>query len=161
MKLLGRVSKALKEATDNYLDWVNDGGTGAGAQQQAVKPAHGSAAIPLFPEENSAPGEKRAAVRHDSTVAGEISVGFLALPEPVQLQNFSEGGMYFVAPRRMTIGEVVNAMFTMPADFSPNKIEQRISFRVKVRRVEQLSPENFGTAACITGRTVVPVSGAA
>jgi hypothetical protein len=109
----------------------------------------------LFPEEQRSEKEKRALARRSVTCAGEIAAGFAGIPDTVQLSDINEHGMYFTSYRKIAIGEVMNLLVTLPAEASPATVPERVSYRIKVRRVQELALEGkFGIAASIIGRTV-------
>ena len=150
--LFKRLSPLLKAVVEHYVDFVDYMVT---PNLHPANPRFSEPILPFFPEEQRSEKEKRALPRRSVSLAGETTAGFSGIPDTVQLSDINEHGMYFTSDRKIGIGEVMNLLVTLPAEASPATAPKRVSYRIKVRRVQQLALEGkFGIAASIIGCTV-------
>ncbi len=106
-------------------------------------------AFDLFPEE-SASGEKRSADRRPLGVTGSLVSGSYTTPDPITVRDISPQGVYFFSGYRLAPGQLAEITLTEP------DTQEHVTYHVKVVRSENTTSREFGVAARITRREILP-----
>jgi PilZ domain len=106
-------------------------------------------AFDLFPEE-SAGGEKRSTDRRALGVPGSLVSGSYTTPDPITVRDISPQGVYFFSGYRLAPGQLAEITLTEP------DTQEHVTYHVKVVRSENTTTDQFGVAARITRREILP-----
>ena len=119
------------------------------AAPPAPVPAQEEPAFDLFPEE-SASGEKRSTARQPLGVPANLVSGSYTTPDPINVRDISPQGVYFFSSYKLAPGQLAEITLTEPAT------QEHVTYHVKVVRYESTGPDQFGVAARITRREILP-----
>ncbi len=106
-------------------------------------------AFDLFPEE-SASGEKRSTNRRPLGVPGSLVSGSYTTPDPITVRDISPQGVYFFSGYRLAAGQLAEITLTEP------DTQEHVTYHVKIVRSETTTTGQFGVAARITRREILP-----
>ena len=118
-------------------------------EEMAAPAEEDAPAFDLFPEE-SASGEKRATDRRPLGVPGSLVSGSYTTPDPITLRDISPQGVYFFSAYRLAPGQLAEITLTEP------DTQEHVTYHVKVVRSENTTTDQFGMAARITRREILP-----
>jgi hypothetical protein len=116
---------------------------------QSPVPTQEEPAFDLFPEESGS-GEKRSTLRQPLGIPGELISGSYTIADPVTVRDISPQGVYFFSPYKLAPGQLAEITLTEPST------QEHVTYHVKVVRHESTGPNQFGVAARITRREVLP-----
>lgn len=116
---------------------------------ETTPPAEEKPSFDLFPEE-SATGEKRSTDRRPLGVPASLITGSFATPDPVTVRDISVQGLYFFAAYKLAPGQLAEIRLTEP------DTQEHVCYHVKVVRAESTGQNQFGVAARITRREILP-----
>jgi hypothetical protein len=120
-----------------------------GTEEMVSPPDEEPPAFDLFPEE-SAGGEKRSNDRRPLGVPGSLVSGSYTTPDPITLRDISPQGVYFFSGYRLAPGQLAEITLTEP------DTHEHVTYHVKVVRSENTTTDQFGVAARITRREILP-----
>lgn len=118
-------------------------------EEMAAPAEEDAPAFDLFPEE-SASGEKRATDRRPLGVPGSLVSGSYTTPDPITLRDISPQGVYFFSAYRLAPGQLAEITLTEP------DTQEHVTYHVKIVRSENTNTDQFGVAARITRREILP-----
>jgi len=152
MKLLKRIAEIADKSADRF----------AGAIDFIIAPTelprHPTVADPAVLSEvtSDSAREKRAARRDALQLPATIAVGFVGVPDPVEIRNLSSSGLCFLSPFRMGVGEVAEVAVTLPPA-PPNQPSRSVRYQVRVVHARPHG-DNFSHGASIRRCIAVPVA---
>ena len=136
MGLLDRIAKVADRSADKLASAV-EFMAGLPADDPAATPAKSADLHPALLEPNADPNrEKRVLPREKVNLAGTVAVGFVGVPEPVEVRDLSPKGMSILAPFRLGVGEVVEVVVTVPPQ-PPETRPQKLHYQVRVAHAGQ------------------------
>ena len=112
-------------------------------------PVEEEPAFDLFPEESGS-GEKRSTARRPLGVPGNLVSGSYTTPDPVTVRDISPQGVYFFSAYKLAPGQMAEITLTEP------DTQEHVTYHVKVVRAENTTANQFGVAARITRRELLP-----
>jgi hypothetical protein len=141
----------------NLLDWFRepkpaeetDPAPMEGTEEMVPPPEQEPPAFDLFPEE-SASGEKRSTDRHSLGVPGSLVSGSYTTPDPIAVRDISPQGVYFFSGYKLAPGQLAEITLTEP------DTQEHVTYHIKVVRSENTTTGQFGVAARITRREILP-----
>lgn len=131
MGLLDRIAKVADRSADKLASAV-EFMAGLPADQPAGADANSADPEPALLEPNADPNrEKRLLPRETVNLAGTVAVGFVGVPEAVEVRDLSPKGMCIIAPFRLGVGEVVEVVVSV-APKPPETRPQRLHYQVRI-----------------------------
>ena len=135
------------------LDWFRETKPAEEAESAPLPemppPVEEKPAFDLFPEE-AASGEKRSTDRRPLGVPGSLISGSYTTPDPVTVRDISPQGVYFFSAYKLAPGQMAEITLTEP------DTQEHVTYHVKVVRAENSGENQFGVAARITRREILP-----
>jgi hypothetical protein len=121
------------------------------AEPQQPSPVKGEA-----PAATGSGVERRVVKRHPANVPAKMAYGFAGLPEPSQVKDMNEQGLFLYSVLPMAHGSTIEVELTLPPELArPGK--RRVRYTATVLRVEERAGgELFGIAAAIKACRVLP-----
>jgi hypothetical protein len=125
--------------------------------RKKAEPEHSSS--PVKGGTPAAPGssaERRVVKRHAANVPAKMAYGFAGLPEPSQVKDINEQGMFLYSVLPMAHGSTIEVELALPPELArPGK--RRVRYTATVVRVEERAGgELFGIAAAIKACRIIP-----
>jgi hypothetical protein len=101
-------------------------------------------------------GERRVAKRHAANVPAKMAYGFAGMPEPSQVKDINERGLFLYSVLPMAHGSTIEVELSLPQELAqPGK--RRVRYSATVLRVEEKAGgELFGIAAAIKKCQILP-----
>ncbi len=135
MGLLERLAKVADRSADKLASAV-EFMTGLPVEPASEVPAIPAKSDPTLTESEDPNREKRLAAREKVNLPGTIAVGFVGVPEAVEVRELSTKGMSIIAPFRLIVGEVVEVVVTAPPK-PPETQAHKLHYQVRIAHTKQ------------------------
>jgi hypothetical protein len=144
MGLLDRIAKVADRSADKLASAVE---FMTGLPVDPPAPSHSAAPSALLEPKADPSREKRSIPREAVKLSGTVAVGFVGIPEPIELRDLTTKGMRLIAPFRLGVGEVAEVVVTLPP--TPRETHpQKLHYQVRVAHAQQVG-ESYVIGASI------------
>lgn len=108
------------------------------------------------PQVQQSRADRRVSRRHPANVPAAMAYGFAGMPEPSQVKDINERGLFLYSVLPLARGSTIEVELTLPPELEqPGK--RRVRYSATVLRVEEKrESELFGIAAAIKSCRVLP-----
>ena len=131
MNLLKRITAIADKSADRFAAAVDAIIAPAELPQRPPEASNAPAVAALLELPRDPNQEKRAALRSAVELPGTVAIGLAAIPDPVQVRDLSVSGLRFLAPFRLSVGEVVELNVTLPPDEN-NPLPRPVRYQARV-----------------------------